>query len=281
MGKERILILEDEKLIRWSIREMLEQAAYEVVEAQTGKEALSRLSEDDFDLLLLDYRLPDATGIEILEWVRSEMPEISVIMMTAYGTVETAVQAMKLGVFDYLTKPVNLEELSVLVSKALETTRLRREVHRLRNEQRAIHGDIQLIGRSPALGEVLSLIEKIVASEASTVLIEGESGTGKNLVAKAIHYGSARAERPLVTITCSAITETLLESELFGHERGAFTDAKMQKKGLLELADQAPALSGGPDLQAGGWHPRHPRGRPGHRRHQPEPGRGGACRPLP
>jgi DNA-binding NtrC family response regulator len=255
MGKERILILEDEKLIRWSIREMLEQAAYEVVEAQTGKEALSRLSEDDFDLLLLDYRLPDATGIEILEWVRSEMPEISVIMMTAYGTVETAVQAMKLGVFDYLTKPVNLEELSVLVSKALETTRLRREVHRLRNEQRAIHGDIQLIGRSSALGEVLSLIEKIVASQATTVLIEGESGTGKNLVAKAIHYGSTRAERPLVTITCSAITETLLESELFGHERGAFTDAKMQKKGLLELADGGTAFLDeigemGPSMQA-------------------------------
>jgi DNA-binding NtrC family response regulator len=255
MGKERILILEDEKLIRWSIREMLEQAAYEVVEAQTGKEALSRLSANDFDLLLLDYRLPDATGIEILEWVRSEMPEISVIMMTAYGTVETAVQAMKLGVFDYLTKPVNLEELSVLVSKALETTRLRREVHRLRNEQRAIHGDIQLIGRSSALGEVLSLIEKIVASQATTVLIEGESGTGKNLVAKAIHYGSTRAERPLVTITCSAITETLLESELFGHERGAFTDAKMQKKGLLELADGGTAFLDeigemGPSMQA-------------------------------
>jgi DNA-binding NtrC family response regulator len=255
MGKERVLILEDEKLIRWSIREMLEQAAYEVVESQTGKEALARLSEDDFDLLLLDYRLPDATGIEILEWVRSEMPEVSVIMMTAYGTVETAVQAMKLGVFDYLTKPVNLEELSVLVSKALETTRLRREVHRLRTEQRAIHGDIQLIGRSPALAEVLGLIEKIVASQATTVLIEGESGTGKNLVAKAIHYGSTRAERPLVTITCSAITETLLESELFGHERGAFTDAKMQKKGLLELADGGTAFLDeigemGPSMQA-------------------------------
>jgi DNA-binding NtrC family response regulator len=242
MARERILIVEDEKLIRWSIREMLERAGFVVLEAQTGKEAMFLLSENDCDLLLLDYRLPDTTGIEILEWVRSELADVSVIMMTAYGTVETAVQAMKLGVFDYLTKPVNLEELSVVVSKALETTRLRREVHRLRREQRATHGDIQLIGRSAAMREVLNLIEKIVASQATTVLLEGESGTGKNLVAKAIHFGSSRAERPLVTITCSAITETLLESELFGHERGAFTDAKMQKKGLLELADGGTAF---------------------------------------
>jgi DNA-binding NtrC family response regulator len=163
-------------------------------------------------------------------------------MMTAYGTVESAVQAMKLGAFDYLTKPVNLDELTVVVQKALETTRLRREVHRLRSQQREIHGDIQIIGDSGAMRYVLDLVRKISTSQATTVLLEGESGTGKNVVAKAVHYGSPRADRPFVNITCSALTETLLESELFGHERGAFTDAKTQKKGLLEVADGGTAF---------------------------------------
>jgi DNA-binding NtrC family response regulator len=237
MAREKLLVVEDEKLIRWSIREMLTQEGYNVLEAASGSEALACLDHDDCDLVLLDYRLPDITGLEILEWVHKNMPEVSVVMMTAYGSVETAVQAMKLGVYDYLTKPVNLGELSVIVGKALETTRLRRELRRLRNEQESGHGTPHIIGASPAMREILSLVDKIVVSQATTVLLEGESGTGKNLVAKAIHYGGARADRPYVTVTCSAITETLLESELFGHERGAFTDAKAQKKGLLELAD--------------------------------------------
>jgi DNA-binding NtrC family response regulator len=192
--------------------------------------------------MLLDFRLPDTTGLEILRRVRQEAPETSVVMMTAYGTVESAVEAMKLGAFDYLTKPVNLDELTVIVNKALETTSLRREVRRLRREQREIHGAMRLIGSSPAMLEVMELVEKVCASQATTVLLEGDSGTGKNVVAKAIHYGSPRAERPFVNITCSALTETLLESELFGHERGAFTDAKMQKKGLLEVADGGTAF---------------------------------------
>ena len=255
MAMDKLLIVEDEKLIRWSIREMLERQDYEILEAPTGREAYAILENQDCDLVLLDYRLPDTTGLEILEWVRGKMPEVSVIMMTAYGTVETAVKAMKLGVYDYLTKPVNLEELSVIVGKALETTRLRRELRRLRNEQQVAHGEAHMIGRSEAMAEVMELIEKIVGSQATTVLLEGESGTGKNLVAKAIHYGGARAEMPFVTITCSAITETLLESELFGHERGAFTDAKTQKKGLLELAEGGTAFLDeigemGPAMQA-------------------------------
>ena len=255
MAMDKLLIVEDEKLIRWSIREMLERQDYEILEAPTGREALNVLEEQDCDLVLLDYRLPDITGLEILEWVHAKMPEVSVIMMTAYGTVETAVKAMKLGVYDYLTKPVNMDELSVIVGKALETTRLRRELRRLRSEQQVAQGESHIIGRSSAMVEVMELIEKIVASQATTVLLEGESGTGKNLVAKAIHYGGARAEFPFVTITCSAITETLLESELFGHERGAFTDAKTQKKGLLELAEGGTAFLDeigemGPALQA-------------------------------
>jgi DNA-binding NtrC family response regulator len=237
MTRERILIVEDEKLIRWSIRSRLKEEGYSIDEAATGKEAFRLLGEEECDLMLLDYRLPDITGLEILERIRQEDPDVSVVMMTAYGTVENAVQAMKLGAFDYLTKPVNLDELVVIVHKALETTRLRREVHRLRSEQRETHGRVDLIGTSQAMRDVLEMIEKICRSQATTVLLEGDSGTGKNIAAKSIHYGSPRAERPFVNITCSALTETLLESELFGHERGAFTDAKTQKKGLLEVAD--------------------------------------------
>lgn len=242
MAREQILIVDDEKLIRWSIRERLRENGYRTLEAGTGKAALKLFQEEIPDLLLLDYRLPDMTGLQILEHIRKESPEVSVVMMTAYGTVETAVQAMKLGAFDYLTKPVNLDELLVVMEKALEATHLRREVRRLRTENRDLHGKVTMIGRSQAMQEVFSLVNKIAASQASTVLLEGESGTGKNVIAKAIHYGSPRADRPFVTITCSALTETLLESELFGHEKGAFTDAKTLKKGLLEVSDGGTAF---------------------------------------
>ena len=243
MLKARVLIIEDEKLIRWSIKEKLGGEGYAVREAETAKQAFDLLEDEDADLLLLDYRLPDSDGLTILERVRKKMPEISVVMMTAYGTVEGAVQAMKLGAFDYLSKPVNLNELSVVVQKALEATSLRREVRRLHQERRETMGRVHLIGGSRPMREVLELVGKIVASPAATtILLEGESGTGKNQIAKAIHYGSDRAEKPFVTITCSAIAETLLESELFGHERGAFTDAKAQKKGLLEVAEGGTAF---------------------------------------
>jgi DNA-binding NtrC family response regulator len=242
MAQERILIVEDEKLIRWSIKSRLEERGYVVSEVESGKKAFELLDQEDFDLMLLDFRLPDTTGLEILRRVRNDVPETSVVMMTAYGTVESAVEAMKLGAFDYLTKPVNLDELTVIVQKALETTSLRREVRRLRSEQRDVHGNLRLIGKSSAMQEVMELVQKVCASQATTVLLEGDSGTGKNVVAKAIHYGSPRAERPFVNITCSALTETLLESELFGHERGAFTDAKTQKKGLLEVAEGGTAF---------------------------------------
>jgi len=237
MSQEKVLIVEDEKLIRWSIKSRLEQEGFGVDEAEDGNQAFKRLGEADYDLMILDFKLPDISGLEILERARREAAELSVLMMTAYGTVESAVQAMKLGAFDYLTKPVNLDELVLIVQKALETTRLRREVHRLRSERREFQGKVRLIGESEAWRDVVELIGKICRSQATTILIEGESGTGKNVVAKAIHHGSPRADRPFMNITCSALTETLLESELFGHERGAFTDAKTLKKGLLEVAE--------------------------------------------
>ena len=255
MSRDHILIVEDEKLIRWSIRHRLEEEGFAVREAESGEDAFAQLEEEEADLVLLDFRLPDTTGLQILEQVRRDHPETSAVMMTAFGTVETAVQAMKLGAFDYLTKPVNLDELVLVVQKALETTRLRREVRRLRTEQGETRGKVQIVGRSPRMRDVMDLIQKVRTSPATTVLLEGESGTGKNVVAQAFHYGSPRGERPFVTITCSALTETLLESELFGHERGAFTDAKGQKKGLLEVADGGTAFLDeigemGPAMQA-------------------------------
>ena len=232
MAREHILIVDDEKLIRWSIRSRLTEEGFTVDEAQDGETTFRKIAENELDLIVLDHRLPDTTGLEILERVRKDVPDVSVVMMTAYGTVEDAVQAMKLGAVDYLTKPVDLDELLLIVHKALETTRLRREVRRLRSERREAQGDVQMIGESPAMREVLDLVEKICRSQATTVLLEGASGTGKNVVAKAIHYGSPHAERSFVNITCSALTETLLESELFGHERGAFTDAKHAEERL-------------------------------------------------
>ena len=243
MAHECIFIVDDEKLIRWSIRENLEAEGYAVREAESGRKLFAALAEQEPDLLLLDHRLPDITGMEILEKIRKQAPEIAVVMMTAFGSVESAVHAMKLGAADYLTKPVNNRELSLVIRKALEAGKLRREVRRLRNERRAAHGSINVISESRAMREVMELLDRIIASPAATtILLEGESGTGKNLIAKAIHYNSQRSEQPFVTITCSAITETLLESELFGHERGAFTDAKVQKKGLLEMADHGTAF---------------------------------------
>ena len=242
MASERVLVVDDEKLIRWSVKSRLEEEGLEVLEAASAAEARRALAENDVDMVLLDHRLPDATGLEILQALSSTRPEISTVMMTAYGTVDTAVQAMKLGAHDFLTKPVNLDELALVVARALEASRLRREVHRLRREQQGSDGGIRLIGTSPGMRAVAELVDKVCRSQASTILLQGESGTGKDVVAKAIHYRSSRAARSFVNITCSALTETLLESELFGHERGAFTDAHTQKKGLLEVADGGTAF---------------------------------------
>ena len=237
MTPVNILIVEDEKLIRWSLRERLEKEGYEVREAASGKEGLDALSAGECDLVLLDYRLPDQDGIEVLKAISRDFPDTLVIMMTAYSTVDSAVEAMKLGAYDYLNKPFNMDELVLTIEKALETTSLRREIKTLRREQQERFGSKQIIGSSPQMLEVFDLIEKVSMSDSTTVLLQGESGTGKDLVAKYIHYKSLRAGKPFMTITCSALPENLLESELFGHEKGAFTDAKARKVGLLELAD--------------------------------------------
>ncbi len=236
MSKERILIVEDEKLIRWSLRDRLQKEGYQAAAVETGHAALDHLRDEEVDLVLLDYKLPDIDGMEVLRRIMDASPETTVILMTAYSSIQDAVEAIKLGAYDYLNKPFDHENLLATISKALETTRLRREVKRLRSEQKHLYGVENIIGRSPAMRDVFTMIRKVAESTATTVLIQGESGTGKDLVAKAIHFASDRADKPFMNITCSALPETLLESELFGHERGAFTDAKLQKRGLLELA---------------------------------------------
>ncbi len=236
MARSRILVVDDERLIRWTLRERLEEAGYAVVEAATGTEALA-LADEGADLVLLDFKLPDIDGLDALRQIRERHSDMLVILITALATVENAVEAMKRGAWHYLNKPIDLDELLLLVGKALETTRLRREVKSFRAKESAGFSFDRIIGESPAMRAAKELLRKIALSPASTVLLVGESGTGKDLVAKVIHYESARADGVFQNITCSALPESLLESELFGHERGAFTDARQQKPGLLEQAD--------------------------------------------
>ncbi len=236
MPNATILVVDDEPLIRWSLVERLRTDGYDVAEAPTGKEALQRVAAG-VDLVLLDYKLPDIDGVTVLRTIKEHDPDVIVILLTAYATVDTAVEAMKIGAYHFANKPFNLDDISAMVERALETTRLRREVRMLRASQAQPFAPERIVGESPAMGELRDLLRKVAGSPASTVLLTGESGTGKDLAAKILHYNSDRANRPFVNITCSAIPETLLESELFGHERGAFTDARQQKRGLFEQAD--------------------------------------------
>jgi len=235
--KHKILVVDDEHLIRWSLEQNLKKQGYEVLSAGSGEDALKILREENPHLMLLDIQLPGINGIEVLERAKEIDEEVIVIMVTALGVLETAVKAMRLGAHDYINKPFNLDELAIVIKKALETGELKREVAHLRSEQTRRYGISNLIGEGRHMKNVLAMVEKVARSDASTVLIQGESGTGKELVAKAIHYESARADKPFMAINCAAVPETLLESELMGHEKGSFTDAKAQKRGLFEIAD--------------------------------------------
>jgi two-component system, NtrC family, response regulator AtoC len=237
MPQKRILIVDDEKLVRWALTKKCAEFGYQTLEVENGEEAIRVLQSESVDLVLLDVHLPDQSGIQILEKLKQAGETGGIIMMTADPQLDDVKAALRLGAYDFVSKPINFEELNVTLQNALEAGALRSEVESLRDEVRRRAGYHEVIGVSRKITELMKFVRKVAASEAITILIQGESGTGKDLVAKAIHYQSSRAERPFVAINCSAIPETLMEAELFGHEKGAFTDAKAMKKGLFEIAD--------------------------------------------
>jgi DNA-binding NtrC family response regulator len=236
MPRRRVLIVDDEPGVRESLRMVLKDA-YDAQAAASGPEALENLARNPADVVLLDIVMPGMDGMQVLEEMRGRHPQLPVIMLTATKTVKSAVDAMKLGAFDYVTKPFDVDELRLILDKATERAALVREVEELRTEVGRRYQLENIVGRSPKMQEVFRTVHT-VAPLKSTVLITGESGTGKELIAKAIHYQSPRARRPLVTLNCAAIPETLLESELFGHEKGSFTDAHTRKLGQFELAHE-------------------------------------------
>ncbi|HXX36112.1 MAG TPA: sigma-54 dependent transcriptional regulator [Thermodesulfobacteriota bacterium] len=233
----KILVVDDEATIRDLIGKGLSQiGGYSVEVAQNGVEAIEKIEKDVFDLVLTDLKMPGMDGIELLKTIKGTRPEVLVILMTAYGTIETAVEAMKIGANDYITKPIDLNELLLHISKAQKENFLVKENRLLRMEVRKKFEFSNIIGKSKRMQAIFSLIEKVALGN-STVIVYGGSGTGKELVAKAIHYNSPRADQPFIPFNCGAIPETLVESELFGHTKGAFTGAVQAKKGLFEEAD--------------------------------------------
>ncbi|MGA2133868.1 MAG: sigma-54 dependent transcriptional regulator [Bryobacteraceae bacterium] len=234
--KGKILIVDDETVVRDSLGKWFSSEGYQSRPVASAREALESIQNTEYDVALLDIKMPGMDGMELQSRLREADPELTVIIMTGYASVETAVQALKQGAYDYITKPIDPDELSHLVANALEHRRARREVVRLRENLKEATPGTELIGKAPAMKKVYELIEMVAPTEA-TVLITGESGTGKEVVARAIHMAGPRRFMPMVTIHCGALTETLLESELFGHEKGAFTGAQYRKKGKFEVAD--------------------------------------------
>jgi DNA-binding NtrC family response regulator len=236
-GGERVLIVEDEDLMRELLTKILARENYRIFDASSGEEALSLLQDQTFDLVLTDLRLKAMNGLQLLSEVRTLDPEMVVIVMTAYASVETAVEAMRKGAYDYITKPFINDEIRVMLRRALDQRHLSRENRHLKRELRERYRFESIVGNSEAMEKVYRLIEKMSAIS-SNVLISGETGTGKELVARAIHYNSERSDRPFVAVNCGALTETLLESELFGHVKGAFTGAIANKEGFFRKADK-------------------------------------------
>ncbi len=238
MAELRILVVDDEYLIRWTLQQNLEKEGYEVILAETGEEALDKVKEEAPDLALLDIKLPGMDGYEVLEKALKIDVGIIPIMITAFDEVDKVVRAMRLGAFDYITKPFDFGKVRLSIQKALEASQLKREVRNLRREQRNWYGFDKIVAVSQEMGRVLQISEKIAQSETATVLIQGESGTGKEVIAHLIHERSKRQNMSFITVNCANFPEQMLENELCGHEKGAFTDAKEVKKGLLEVADK-------------------------------------------
>jgi DNA-binding NtrC family response regulator len=233
----RILVVDDEKLIRWHVTERLQRNGFEVVSVESGEEALEQVAKLPPDVMLLDVRLPGIDGVVTLQRALALHPELSVLMMSAHSTVDVAVEAMKHGAIDFLVKPFEHAALVAAVERALATSRTRRQIAALTTDRRHASAMEAIVGRSASMEQVRTMVGRLASSDTTTVLIEGESGAGKEVVARAIHFESARRERPILQVNCAALPEHLLESELFGHERGAFTDAHTQKRGLFETAE--------------------------------------------
>ena len=236
-NKGRILVVDDEYLIRWSLQQNLVEHGYEIFLAASAEEGLAIMEREEPGLVLLDIQLPGMSGMDLLRGIKETKPDCAVVMITATSDLSVAVQAMKDGAFDYLPKPFNLDEVRLTVDKALENKRLKDEVVRLKEKESSRYGFHNIIYRSRAMKDVVEVARKIAGSDATTVLLTGESGTGKDLVAQAIHFESARQAMPFMPVNCTALPRELLESELMGHEKGAFTDAKSLKKGQFELTD--------------------------------------------
>jgi two-component system, NtrC family, nitrogen regulation response regulator GlnG len=235
MTTPRILIADDEDSLRWVLEKGLRQVGYDVIAVADGEAAVRASEAEPFDLIFLDIRMPGLDGLSALERLREIRPDACVVVMTAHGTMDTAIKAMQQGAYDYLTKPFDLDEVLLLCERALAAARLTQEVARLRRGLEEVREFSALIGRHPRMQDVYKTIGRIAGTDV-TVLLRGESGTGKELVARAIHDYSRRSGRPFVAVSCAAIPATLLESEMFGHERGAFTDAKERRLGKFELA---------------------------------------------
>jgi len=236
---ERILIVDDEAFIRENLERILAEDGYRPYSTDCPEQAVAQVADEEIDLVLLDLNLGNKSGLDVLREMREVDPDVLVIIITGYGTVESAVEALKMGAYDYIKKPFKADAIRLIVKLALETQSLRREVRQLRREsqEKSILGDTEMVGSSPALLQVYRQVREVAKHESATVLITGESGTGKELVARAVHNMSPRKEKPFVEINCGSLPFNLLETELFGHEKGAFTDAKSRKTGLLEEAN--------------------------------------------
>lgn len=236
-SKQKILVVDDEKMIRWSLGEALRGWGYQPVEADTAAAAIALFDAEAPNAVLLDINLPDGSGLDVLRQIRRRQSDAVVIMITANVLVDETIAALRGGAYDFIGKPINLEELQVAIRNGIEAGRLRKEISLFRRERLEQFSFDQIVGESPSMREMLELAHKVAESEVSSVLLQGESGTGKDLVAKAIHYHSTRANSPFIAINCAALPGTLIESELFGYEKGAFTDAKARKEGLFEQAE--------------------------------------------
>ncbi|MFQ6609857.1 MAG: sigma-54-dependent transcriptional regulator, partial [Fidelibacterota bacterium] len=234
--KPQALIIEDEKLVSWSLGKFLEKSGFQVSISEYGKEGIKMAGKNPPDLLFVDYRLPDITGLDVLQELQEIKDETIFFFMTAYGTEEVSIQALKLGAYKYLNKPINFDELTILIGRALDKKETIHSLDLLKKHEQELFKIGEFVSKSDSMRKIIESVHKIVESKTGTILLLGETGTGKDTLARIIHEQSPRKSKPFIIVNCAALSENLLASELFGHEKGAFTDAKSKKLGQVELA---------------------------------------------